>query len=348
MSERRGEIVHGTRTERTFNQAAGHYLLAHQDKASIETEIYMLNSVMPYIGTLALPQVHDSTLAPFVNARLEDEISHKTINLALGVVRRILNLAAAVWRDDSTGSTWLAQAPKLTMLPLVGHQRDPRPITWGEQRVLLPKLPAHLARMALFVLNTGARDNVVCNLQWDWEIKIPELGISVFEVPKQHVKGRKRTRVLVCNSVAQSIIESCRGMHKTHVFVYRRERVKNVDKAPVMPYRPIAAMSNTAWQNGRKAAALGDLHVHDLRHTTGMRLREAGVPEGTISDVLWHSTANVTQHYSVAQVVELHGALEKIRDDSGRWNRSLSMIRREQEVSRGVNPPKVTQQRKTG
>ncbi len=192
MAERRGEVVHGTRPERTFNQAAGHYLLAHQDKASIETEIYMLNSVMPYIGTLTLPQVHDSTLAPYVNARLEDEISHKTINLALGVVRRILNLAAAVWRDDSTGNTWLAQAPKLTMLPLVGHQRDPRPITWGQQRVLLPKLPAHLARMALFVLNTGARDNVVCNLQWDWEIKIPEMGISVFEVPKQHVNGRKR------------------------------------------------------------------------------------------------------------------------------------------------------------
>ncbi len=137
-------------------------------------------------------------------------------------------------------------------------------------------------------------------------------------------------------------------MHKTHVFVYRRERVKNVDQAPVMPYRPIAAMSNTAWQNGRKAAGLGDLHVHDLRHTTGMRLREAGVPEGTISDVLWHSTANVTQHYSVAQVVELHEALEKIRDDSGRWNRSLSMIRLEQEAARGVAPPEVPRQRKTG
>lgn len=349
MAERRGEVVHGTRPERTFSQAAGHYLLTHQDKASIETEIHLLNSVMPYIGALTLPQVHDSTLAPYVNARLDDEISHKTINLALGVVRRILNLAAAVWRDDSTGSTWLAQAPKLTMLPLVGHQRDPRPITWGQQRVLLPKLPAHLSRMALFVLNTGARDNVVCNLQWDWEIKIPELGISVFEVPKQHVKGRKRTRVLVCNSVAQSIIDACRGMHKTHVFVWRRERVKNLDKVPAMPYRPIQVMNNTAWQNGRKAAGLGDLHVHDLRHTTGMRLREAGVSEGTISAVLWHSTANVTQHYSVAQVVELHEALEKIREDSGRWNRSLSMIRLEQEATRGMNPPEVPHlQRKTG
>lgn len=42
-------------------------------------------------------------------------------------------------------------------------------------------------------------------------IKIPELGISVFEVPRQHVKGRKRSRVVICNSVAQSVIDAVRG-----------------------------------------------------------------------------------------------------------------------------------------
>ncbi len=96
---------------------------------------------------------------------------------------------------------------------------------------LLPRLPDHLARMSLFALNTGVRDDVVCSLRWDWEIKVPELGISVFEVPREHVKGRKRTRVVICNSVAQSVIEAVRGQHKEFVFVYRRERVKNTDKA---------------------------------------------------------------------------------------------------------------------
>jgi integrase len=99
------------------------------------------------------------------------------------------------------------------MLPLVGHQREPRPISWGEQRQLLPLLPDHLARMSLFILNTGVRDDVACSLRWEWEIPIPELGISVFEVPREHVKGRRRTRLVVCNSVAQSVIEACRGRH---------------------------------------------------------------------------------------------------------------------------------------
>lgn len=338
--------MHGAQLERSFGAAAAHYLRTNHAKASIETETILLRSTMPTIGALALHQVHDSTLAPYVTARLAEGRAHKTVNLALGVVRRILNLAATSWRDES-GRTWLQQAPRITMLPLVGHQREPRPITWGEQRALVPKLPDHLARMALFVLNTGVRDDVVCSLRWEWEIKVPELGVSVFEVPRQHVKGKRRSRVVVCNSVAQSVVDAVRGQHADFVFVYRRERVKNVDQAPLMAYRPIGTMNNTAWQRARKEAGLGDLHVHDLRHTVGMRLREAGVAEGSISDLLWHSTGSMTRHYSVAQLLELHGALERVKADTGRWNKSLATLRREQEEGRRVEvtPPEVPQKK---
>jgi len=55
----------------------------------------------------------------------------------------------------------------------------------------------------------------------------------------------------------------------------------------------------------------------------------------------------MTQHYSVAQIVEIHSALEKIKDDTGRWNKSLAMLRREQQEGRGdASPPKVPQQEK--
>jgi integrase len=348
LAERREVVVHGARATRTFNAAAAHYVSLHEKKTSIETEIFLLNGVMPFVESLELHQVHDGTLAPYTTARLAAGRSHKTVNLALGVVRRILNLAATSWRDEN-GRTWLQAAPRITMLPLVGHQREPQPITWAAQRKLLPRLPDHLARMSLFTLNTGVRDDVVCSLRWEWEIKVPELGISIFEVPRQHVKGRRRTRVVVCNSVAQSVVETVRGQHPEFVFVYRRERVKNVDKAPLMAYRPIGTMNNTAWQRARKEAGLGDLHVHDLRHTVGMRLREAGIVEGTISDLLWHSTGSMTRHYSVAQIVELHGALEKIKADDGRWNKSLATLRLEHEERRReeASPREVPAQKKT-
>lgn len=281
----------------------------------MKNDIYLLETLVPIIGKLTLDQIHDQTLAAYVKQRKDKGLSHKTINLGLGIVRRILHLASRKWRDEE-GRTWLETPPLISMLPLIGFQREPRPITWTEQRRLLPHLADHLAKMVLFDLNTGARDEVVCGLKWEWEIYIPELERSVFDVPRENVKGRKRSRVLVCNSVAQSIIEGQRGKHAEYVFPYQGKRIE--------------MMSNNGWQRARKAAGLPDLHIHDLRHTVGMRLREAGVREETIADVLWHTRRGMTAHYSVAQIEELLEALERITDERSRTNRSLEMIRREQ------------------
>lgn len=326
-------MVHGERPKYTFNQAAAYYLTQAAGKVSLETDVYMLNSVMPFIGDLELTKVHDKSLKAYIEHRQAQGRKNKTINLALGTVRHILNLAADTWRDESD-KTWIDRAPKITLLPISGFQRPPRPITWSEQEDLLAALPGHLKSMSLFMINTGCRDDVVCNLQWDWEIQIPELNVSVFEVPTEHVKGRKLSRVVVCNSVAQRVIEEQRGKHKTHVFVYRRERIKNLEDKPLMKYHPIQTMNNTAWQTARESAGLGDLHVHDLRHTVGMRLREAKVMESTIADLLWHKKKTITEHYSMSQIVELHGALEKIKESTGTWNKSLETLKREHQAAK--------------
>ena len=352
LEKLRAVVIRGERPSRTLDQAAAHYVETHANKVSLETDIFVLKPVVAMCGHLRLEQVHDGSLAEFIKARLAAGCKHKTVNSSLAIVSRILSLAATKWRDEE-GNTWLERVPAITKLPLVGFQREPRPISWQEQAVLLSRLPPHLRRMSLFALNTGARDDVICSLRWAWELKIPELGVSVFVVPREKTKGRRREHVLILNSVAQSVVEEARGHHETHVFTWRRERVKNLDLTPEMDYSPIETMSNTAWQRVRREAGLGDLHVHDLRHTFGMRLREAGVPQCTISDLLWHSTKTITLHYSIAQIVEFHAALEKIREDNGRWNKSIAMLKREQEAAGGMRVPQKSPtsdraQRKTG
>ena len=305
----------GIRPRKTFDEAAAKYLIDHQEKVSLPQDIYLLERLVPFIGKLTLDQIHDGTLASYIKDRKAKGLAHKTINLGLGIVRRILNLAARSWRDED-GKTWLETPPLITMLPLLGFQREPRPITWAEQRRIMPLLPDHLAKMVLFDLNTGAREEVVCGLKWEWEISISELGTSVFDIPRENVKGRKRSRVLVCNTVAQSIIEAQRGKDAVYVFPYQGHRIET--------------MNNNAWQRARKLAGIPDLHIHDLRHTVGMRLREAGAREETIADILWHTRQGMTAHYSVVQIDELLEASNRITDEGSRVNRSLAMIRREQ------------------
>jgi GMP synthase PP-ATPase subunit len=77
-----------------------------------------------------------------------------------------------------------------------------------------------------------------------------------------------------------------------------------------------------------------------------MRLREAGVREETIADILWHARQGMTAHYSVVQIDELVEALNRITNEGSRVNRSLAMIRREQLGEK--SHPKVPIKRKMG
>jgi integrase len=65
----------------------------------------------------------------------------------------------------------------------VASSRDPHPLTFDEQTSVFRELPAHLARMALFKVNTGCREQEVCKLKWEWEVQVPELSTPVFIIP---------------------------------------------------------------------------------------------------------------------------------------------------------------------
>jgi hypothetical protein len=53
-----------------------------------------------YIGGLSLEQVHTGSLQSYISVRRKTGRKAKTINLALGVVRQLLNLSASEWLDE--------------------------------------------------------------------------------------------------------------------------------------------------------------------------------------------------------------------------------------------------------
>ena len=93
-------------------------------------------------------------------------------------------------------------------------------------------------------------------------------------------------------------------------------------------------MNNTGWQKGRKAAGLPDLHEHDLRHTFGSRLRAAGVGEETRADLMWHKRKGMPSHYSQAQLLELHKAVEAVTDERNCDSPTLASLVREARAKR--------------
>jgi integrase len=64
---------------------------------------------------------------------------------------------------------------------------------------------------------------------------------------------------------------------------------------PIDPTRPVRSLKK-AW--GSVCEKAGDqCRVHDLRHTVCTKMAEAGVPEGTMLDIMGHRSAAVLRRY---------------------------------------------------
>lgn len=243
MNDIREATLHGLRPSHTFRFAATKYLQDYVHKKSIGDDAVQLRMLDPMIGDLDLRHVHMGSLQAFIAKRKADGVKTKTLNMALAVVRRVVNLAASEWIDEK-GLTWLETAPKIKLFS-VKDARSPYPLTQEEQSLLFQELPDYLARMALYKVNTGCREQEVCRLRWDYEVKVPELDTSVFIIPSDHVKNGEE-RLVVLNRVARSVVESMRGVHPTHVFAI---------VPPKDEPRPVSKMYGTAWKQARERAA---------------------------------------------------------------------------------------------
>ncbi len=300
IEETRQAQVYGVRPARSFELAAAKFVRENQHKRTIRDDVAQLKRLMPWIGSLPLNRIHIGTLQLWIEHRRKEGVATGTINHGLKVVRRILNLAQSEWLDEN-GLTWLAAAPKIKLLPDT-RKRQPYPLNWDEQQQLFSALPTHLAEMALFAVNTGCRDAEICNLRWEWEVKVPPLKTFVFIVPGEFVKNGDE-RLVVLNDIARSVVNACRGKHPTHVFAYKG--------------KPVKRMLNSSWCRVRKTLGLEQVRVHDLKHSFGRRLRAAGVSFEDRQDLLGHRSGRITTHYSAAELSKLIEAANSVCERSG-------------------------------
>lgn len=341
LEQLRQEKVYGVRPVIQWREAATRYLIEFKEQPSIWLTAIYLEQLDPYIGELPLTHVDDRALAPYIKAKLQAGVSNRTVNIALERVIRIMNLCARKWRDDNRRQ-WLDTVPMITKLDEKRESRKPYPLSWEEQSLLFAELPDHLRRMALYKVNTGCREQEVCKLRWEWEIKVPELGTSVFLIPsdfggrREHsgVKNRDE-RLVVLNEVAKRVVDGQRGMHPSLVFPYG----KPDQFGPTAVHR----MNDSAWKKARVRAAskweeihktqahpgFRSIRVHDLKHTFGRRLRAAGVTEEDRKALLGHKNGSITSHYSAAELDQLIDAANKVSATDSRAP-ALTILKRRQ------------------
>ena len=349
LEKLRQEKIYGVRQVRTWREAATRFLVEFKDQPSIGLSASHIEQLDPYIGDLPITHIDDGTLAQFVRDRqkptktaqgkVKPGVSNRTVNIALQRVVRILKLCHRKWRDAEK-RPWLESVPMISMLEEKKSSRKPYPMSWEEQALLFPELPDHLLRMALYKVNTGCREQEVCKLRWDWEIRVPELNASVFLIPagfggrsdKAGVKNGDE-RLVILNNVAMSIIDGQRGLHKDLVFPYGQPD----QFGPTAMHR----MNDSAWKKARVRAAdkwekahhapahpgFRSIRIHDLKHTFGRRLRAASVTEEDRKALLGHKNGSITSHYSTPELQHLIEAANKVSATDSRGP-ALTILRR--------------------
>jgi len=207
-----------------FNTVAVKYL--HEStKVSIKEDARYIEQMAPYIGEQPMNKIYrgydgqnDPTqLEQFILDRAKNKVSARTINYPLIVLNIIGNKAVKRWRGfggkpliafwNSVPSIDSEEAKTLGLRP----KRVVGPISWEEQTVLFNELPELNRDMCLFKVNTGCREQEVCQLHWSWLVQRDD-GIWYFEIPEGFVKNRMM-RVVVLNDIARSVIQKHKGEH---------------------------------------------------------------------------------------------------------------------------------------
>jgi integrase len=222
-----------------WQQAVVRYLEEFAEKASLADDKDHLRKLDPYVRSLRLEAIDMTVLQPFiVERKSKDGVSNATVNRALEVVRRILNVAHQDWR-------WLRAVPRIRMLK--EPRRRVRFLRREEADRLIDALPAHMKPIVGFALATGCRAGEIFGLEWSRV----DLARKVAWLDHGTTKSGEG-RGIPLNADAVAALESTWGQHPRWCFTFAGKRIY---------------VSSTAWDKAKQRAGIEDFRFHDLRHT---------------------------------------------------------------------------------
>ena len=258
----------------------------HKDRVEEKAKIERMKWCLPL--ETPLNDIHESTIEPFIQAKISQGCKANTINDYKQFVGQILNLSM---RKEDGGVPWRNRQHNLEREKTIHNvipEMDVRigyVLSWEEQDRFLAALPTHLRDASLYSLNTGARMGEIANLRWEWEIYFKDLDIKAFRIPAKFHKNKK-PKLVVLNSIAREIIERNRGKHPERVFSFKG--------------KPVRRFNSTAFQRIRKLPQVNLAHVkfHDFRTTFSTRLGGYEVSKDTISILMGHTIKGITADYA--------------------------------------------------
>ena len=287
-----GGLLPSKATKLTLAEAAEPYLRNREAEVSASTmrlERYALGQLEPHFGTMTLGSITIEHLAGYVRRRKASNVGNRSINIELGVLRRVMKQLRL----------WSRVEENYKPLP---EPKDIGRALSAEQEQKLFNVASSRSEwtvaflVALITANTTACGVELRNIQMgDINLKSQTLAVRVG-------KNRFRTRTIPLNQAAFWAVEQLMARARSlgaisldHYLIPSRVSGKKYD--PAQPASPWGWRK--AWRKLTTEAGLQGLRLHDLRHHAVTKLAEsAEASESTIMAIAGHVSREMLAHYS--------------------------------------------------
>jgi integrase len=277
-----------------FSIAAADWLkprtgIAPSTERSYRLAISQLNK---NFGKILLCDLSAEDIAAYPNRRKREEVSNRTVNLELGVLRSILR-RYRMWEAIAADVDFLKEDPS-----------PGRALTHAEETALLDTASESRCRslyaVIMLAINTGMRANEIRGLTWA-QIDFFANALTV---------GKSKTaagtgRMIPLNPRAVAVLTQWRGLFtdarpEHYVFPHEKYGFAGNDRKPcayeMVPTEPMHRWK-VAWESARKTANVS-CRFHDLRHTFISRLAESQASDSTVMALAGHVSRAMMERYS--------------------------------------------------
>lgn len=220
--------------------------------------------------------------------RLASGVKASTINRALNAFKAVLGKAVE-WNIIQENPIQGRKKLKVDSRPVIRY------LSQDEEIRLLTALESrespHIKLLIPLLLNTGARPTEALNLSWsDVDLEGKRITLHAAFTKTGH------TRHIPINDKLYEVL----SIHEQKTgFLF-----PSAD-----PAKPVVT-AQKAWRNLRKAAKLENFRLYDCRHTFASKLVMRGVDLYTVSELLGHSSVEMTKIYAHLAPEHLKSAVD--------------------------------------
>ena len=286
-----------------FPDAADQYQAerkAHLAPKSIRMEKERLKPLRAYFSASPLKDISVDLIQAYIAYRKQAGAANRTVNMELGILRRILK-RAKLWYRVSEDVKPLPERRNIGRA--LSHDQKVKLIKTAES-----KPEWQNARLAMtLALNTTMRACEIKGLRWR-DIDFMERTLTI---RRSKTEAGERLIPLIPEAweAILELRERAKGFAGTepehYVFPTCEGRRKPDSTKPMMDWR-------TAWRKLTREAGLPGLRFHDMRHHAITELAESGESEQTIMAIAGHVSRKMLEHYSHIRVDAKRKALEAL------------------------------------